>query len=65
MNEGDEEQLNQRVGSLEKEISEIRRDLGKKQDRPDAVKKYISWIAAGILIVVFYSTYYFYIMSLF
>lgn len=65
MNEDEKIQLNQKLGNLERELAEIRKELDRKEDRPDKTKKYLGWAVMAILIIGFYSFYYFYIMSLF
>lgn len=65
MNENNNEELNKKVESLEGELAQIRKDVERKEDRPNLARKYILWLFAGILIIGFYAAYYFYVMSLF
>lgn len=64
MNETDP-QLNQKLENLEREMAGLRKELEKKEDRPDKIRKYISWLVMGMIVIGFYAAYYFYVMSLF
>lgn len=58
-------QLDQRMENISREIAEIRRELGKKEDGVDKKKKYLAWLIMSIIIISFYASYYIYIASIF
>lgn len=51
--------------AISKEIREIKKELESKQDKIPKMRRYISWLIMGAIIIIFYAAYYFYINSLF
>jgi type VI protein secretion system component VasF len=55
----------QKFEAISKEIREIKKELESKQDKVPKMRRYISWLIMGTMIIAFYAAYYFYINSIF